>query len=156
MSSKFTSQLKSCTHLRSLNVRHFGMVEATGLSSSMESRPYSMSSPLYIISSKSTSRFKSCSHHSNLNVRHFGMVEATGLSSMESRSYSMSSPHKISSKSTTNRFKSLNVRHFGMVETTGLVWSRGNIQHHYLHTKFHPNPPITSKVRGFFTPTSEV
>jgi hypothetical protein len=47
------------TLLRSLNVRHFEMAEATGLHS-MESRPSSMSSSSYKMSSKSTNRFKGC------------------------------------------------------------------------------------------------
>jgi hypothetical protein len=90
-SSKSTSQFKSCTHLRSLNVRHFEIIGATGLNS-MESRSCSMSSLPYKISSKSTSQFKSCTHLRSLNVRHFEIVEATGLNSMESRSSSMLSP----------------------------------------------------------------
>jgi hypothetical protein len=48
ISSKTTKQFKGCTHHRSLNVRHFEMVEATGLIS-MESRSYSMSSSSYKI-----------------------------------------------------------------------------------------------------------
>jgi hypothetical protein len=31
ISSKSNNQFKICTHVSSLNVRHFGMVEATGL-----------------------------------------------------------------------------------------------------------------------------
>jgi hypothetical protein len=34
-----------------------------------------------------------------------------------------------------------------MVEATSLVvWSRDNIQCHHLHTKFHPNPTVGSKL----------
>jgi hypothetical protein len=53
-----TGSKVSYTHLRSLNVRHFEMVEATELNS-MESRSSSMSSSPYKISSTSTKRFKS-------------------------------------------------------------------------------------------------
>jgi hypothetical protein len=49
LSSKSTNWFKSCTHLRSLNVHHFGMVEATALNS-MELRSSSMTSPAYHIS----------------------------------------------------------------------------------------------------------
>jgi len=58
ISSKSTSRFKSCTHLKSLNVHHVGMVEAAALNS-MESRSPSMSSPPYKISSESTNLFKS-------------------------------------------------------------------------------------------------
>jgi ribosomal protein S10 len=77
ISSKSTNQFKIYAHLRRLNVCHFGMVEATRLSS-MDS----MSSPPYKIESKSTNQFKSCTHHRSLDVCHFGMVEAMGLNSM--------------------------------------------------------------------------
>jgi hypothetical protein len=69
------------TLLRSLNVRHFEMVEDTGLSS-MESRSLSMSSSPYKISSKSINRFKSSAHLRSLNARQIEMIEATGLNSM--------------------------------------------------------------------------
>jgi hypothetical protein len=59
ISYKSTNPLKSCIHLRSLNVCHYGTVEATRLKN-MASRPPSVSSPPYIISSKSTTLFKSC------------------------------------------------------------------------------------------------
>jgi hypothetical protein len=49
---------KFCTHLRSLNVRHFGMVRGTGLKSTVSRSP-SMSWPPYWISYKSTNWFKS-------------------------------------------------------------------------------------------------
>jgi hypothetical protein len=29
-----------------------------------------------------------------------------------------------------------------------ILWSRGHIQCHHLHTRFFPNPPIGSKVKG--------
>jgi hypothetical protein len=57
MSSKSTNRFKSFTHLRGLNVRHFGMVEVMALNS-MEYRSPLMSSPPLNISSKSTNRFK--------------------------------------------------------------------------------------------------
>jgi hypothetical protein len=46
ISSKSTNEFKSCTHQRSLNVRHFEMVEVTGFNS-MESRSSSMSSQIH-------------------------------------------------------------------------------------------------------------
>jgi hypothetical protein len=49
---------KFCIHLRSLNVRHFGMVEGTGLKSTASRSP-SMAWPPYWISQKSTNWFKS-------------------------------------------------------------------------------------------------
>jgi hypothetical protein len=52
ISSKSTKLCKGCIVLRSLKVRHFEMVEATGLNS--------MSSCPYKISSKSTDWFKCC------------------------------------------------------------------------------------------------
>jgi hypothetical protein len=58
ISSKSTYHLKICTHLRSLNVCHFGMVEAKGLKK-VASRSSSFSSPPYNISFKSTNRLKS-------------------------------------------------------------------------------------------------
>jgi hypothetical protein len=92
--------LLSCSHVKSLTVSHFGMIEAMGLEN-MTSRWPSTSWHPHKISSKSTNQFKSCTHLRCLNVRHLAMVEATGLSSMESKSSSMSSPpYKISSKST--------------------------------------------------------
>jgi hypothetical protein len=51
------NQFKSYTHHRSLKVRHFEMVEATGFNG-MESRSSSTSSSPHKISSKSTKRFK--------------------------------------------------------------------------------------------------
>jgi hypothetical protein len=78
ISSKSINRFKSCAHLSSLNVRHFGTVEATALSS-MESRSSSMSSPPYKISSSCTNRFKSSAHLSTLNVSHFGMAEDARL-----------------------------------------------------------------------------
>jgi hypothetical protein len=78
ISFKSTNRFKSCAHHRSLNVRYFGMVKATGLSS-MESRSPSISSSPHKISSKSTNPFKSNTHLRSLNVRHFGMTEATRL-----------------------------------------------------------------------------
>jgi hypothetical protein len=105
IASKSTNRFKSCTHLRSLNARNFGMVEATRLSST-DSRSPSMSSSPYKISSKSTNWFKSCAYLRTLNVLYFETVEGTGCNCKESRSYSMlPPPHKISSKS-TKRFKS--------------------------------------------------
>jgi hypothetical protein len=47
-----------CTLLRSLNARHFGMIEDTGLGN-MTSRSSSMASPPYKRSSNSVNRFKS-------------------------------------------------------------------------------------------------
>jgi hypothetical protein len=56
--------------------------------------------------------------------------------------------YKISTKS-TSRFKScthlrsLKARHW-------ILWSRGHLQCHHLHTRLHPNSPIYSKViKGF-------
>jgi hypothetical protein len=143
ISSKSTTRFKSCSHRRSLNVRHFRMVEVTALNS-MESRTHSMSSlhrrfqPKLPFGSKIIKGIL-CNQLRSLNVRHFGMVEATALNSKESRSYSMSSPpYKISSKA-TNRFKaikgilcthfrSLNVRNFGMAKAKRLeMWRRGQL-----------------------------
>jgi hypothetical protein len=101
ISSKSTNRFKSCTHLRSLNFRHFDMVEATRLNS-MESRTFSVSSSAYKISSKSTNRFKRFkgflyTHLRSLNVLHFGMAEAMRLKNVASWSPSMASPaYKIS------------------------------------------------------------
>jgi hypothetical protein len=83
ISSKSTNRFKTCTHLRCLQVRHFGIVEDTTLIST-ELRSSSMSLPLYKISSKSTNRFKTylgvlCTHLRGLNFRHFGMAEAMRL-----------------------------------------------------------------------------
>jgi hypothetical protein len=50
ISSKSTNRFKSCTHLKSLNVRYYGIVEATRLKN-MASRSSSISSPPYKISS---------------------------------------------------------------------------------------------------------
>jgi hypothetical protein len=129
--SKSTNRFKRCT-LRSLNIRHFEMVEAMGLNN-MESRSSPVSPPPYKISTISTNQFKRYqgvlfTHLRSFNVRHFEMVEAEmveamGLNSMESRSSSVSPPpYKISTIS-TNQFKryqgvlfthlrSLNVRHY--------------------------------------------
>jgi hypothetical protein len=69
-----------------------------------------------------------------------------------------SHPYKTSSKS-TYRFKSCdhvsssNFRHFEMVEASGLNISsdsQDRLQWHHVHTKFHPNPPISSKVTKVF------
>jgi hypothetical protein len=69
-----------------------------------------------------------------------------------------SHPYKTSSKS-TYRFKSCdhvsssNVRHFEMVEASGLNSSSNSQDHlqcHHVHTKFHRNPPIGSKVTKVF------
>jgi hypothetical protein len=62
ISSKSTTRFKSYlgflyTHLRSLNIRHFGMAEATGLKN-VAARSFSMASPAYQISRKSTKQFK--------------------------------------------------------------------------------------------------
>jgi ribosomal protein S10 len=74
--SKSTNQFNRCTHLRSLNVRNYGIVEATRLNN-MASRSPSTSSPPYKISSKSTNQFRSCTHLRSLNVRHFGAIDVT-------------------------------------------------------------------------------
>jgi hypothetical protein len=87
MLSKFTDRFKSSTHLISLNVRHFGMVEATGLIiCSRGNIQCHHPPPPYNISSNYTNRFKSCAHLRWLNVRHFGMAEATRLKDATSRS----------------------------------------------------------------------
>jgi hypothetical protein len=92
-------RFKICTQVGILNVRHFGMVEATILRC-LDLMSPSTSPPPHKFSSKSASHFKSCTHHSSLNVRHFGMVEVTRLISIESMWSSTSSPpYKISSKS---------------------------------------------------------
>jgi hypothetical protein len=57
ISTKSTDRFKSRAHLRSLNVRHFEMVE-TGFNS-MEPKLSSMLLPPYKISYKSTKHFKS-------------------------------------------------------------------------------------------------
>jgi hypothetical protein len=54
-----TNRFKRCTHYRSLNVRHYGIVE-TARVKIVESRSPSMISPPHKISSKFTSRFKRC------------------------------------------------------------------------------------------------
>jgi hypothetical protein len=59
ISSKSTKLFKSyCTHLRSLNVRHFGMAKATRLKNVTSRSPW-MAVPAYQISRKFTDRFKS-------------------------------------------------------------------------------------------------
>jgi hypothetical protein len=114
ISSKSTNQFKSCTLLRSLNVRHFETVEATELNL-MESRSSSMPSCPYKISSKSTNRFKSCT---TSEVQTSAILES-------STSPLVSSPlYEISTKSTNQskryqwvlfiHLRSLNVRHFVM------------------------------------------
>jgi hypothetical protein len=110
MSSKSTNRFKSCIHLRSLNIRHFGMVEATAMNS--RSRCYLQCHqflrrfhPNPPIDSKVITGFL-YTHLRSLNVRHFGMAEDTRFKNMSSRSSSMASPaYKMSWKS-THRFKS--------------------------------------------------
>jgi hypothetical protein len=83
ISSKSTNLFKICTYLGSLNVRHFGKVEATVLNG-MESMSSSMSSshtrvhPNPPIGSKVIKGFL-CTHLKSLNVRHFGMAEGMRL-----------------------------------------------------------------------------
>jgi hypothetical protein len=125
ISSISTNQFKSCTHHRILNVRHFGMVEGTGLNSK-ESRSCSMSSSPYKISSKSMNRIKSSTYLRSLKVRHFGMVEATGLIVSSRSNIQCHQPHTkchpnppVCSK--VAPLRSFNVRHFEMVEATGFT-----------------------------------
>jgi hypothetical protein len=75
--------------------------------------------------------------------RHFGMIEVTFNAITIKQNFIQ----------ITNRFKScthlrsLNFRHYGILEATGLkIWHRGRLRYYNLHTKFHPNPPISSKV----------
>jgi hypothetical protein len=107
-----------------------------------------------------------CIHHKSLNVHHFG-IGSKGAPTSEVQTFAIlerltlpstsSPPYKMLSKS-NNLLKScthlisLNICHFGMVEATGLAWSGDHLQWHHLHTKFHTNPPISSKVAT----TSEV
>jgi hypothetical protein len=58
-----------CTHLRSLNVRHFGMAEGTGLEN-MASRSSSMAIQLYPSVQKVHPLQK-------FNVPHFGLIDVT-------------------------------------------------------------------------------
>jgi hypothetical protein len=91
ISSKSTNRFKSCTNLRSLNVHHFGMLQATALNST-KLKSSSMSSPPYKTSSKSTTWFRSYSGVSShppqkLNVLHIGRDEATILKKMWHRGH---------------------------------------------------------------------
>jgi hypothetical protein len=97
----------------------------------------------YKISSKSTSRFKRYTHLKSLNFCHCEIVEATRLKNMASRSLPMSlPPFKISSKS-TNWFKFAPPQNFKRPP----FWSdRRHLQCHHLHTKIHPNPPISGNI----------
>jgi hypothetical protein len=124
ISSKSINRIKSCTHLRSLIVRHFEMVQGTGLNSVVHSpRNIQWYYPIqnFIQIHQSVQKL-----HTRLKVCHFRMVESTRFNSMQPMSSSSSSlAYKVSSKP-TNRFKrcthlrSLNVRQFGMIEATGL------------------------------------
>jgi hypothetical protein len=156
ISFKSTYRFKRFTHLRSLKVSHYGIVEATRLRN-MASRSPSMSSPPYKISSKPINQFKVirgllCTHLRSLNVCNFGMVEGTGLENMASRS---SLCHQLNTKFQPNPpiiskvapLRNLNFRHFGMVEAMGLnsteLRSSSMSSPPY---KFHPNSPISSKL----------
>jgi hypothetical protein len=90
ISSKATNRFIRCTHLRSLNVHHYGIVEAN------EIKVYDIEVAFNVITSiqnliQIQESVQKLHHLRTLNVRHFGMVEATALNSMESRSSSMSS-----------------------------------------------------------------
>jgi hypothetical protein len=69
-------------HLRSLNVRRFGMIEATGLCSIKKTRSPSMSSPHTKFQQNPPNGSKVIkvflyTQLRSLNFRHFGMAEAT-------------------------------------------------------------------------------
>jgi hypothetical protein len=117
----------------------------------------SMLSPPYKISSKS-SQFKSCTHLRSLNVGHFGMVEAMALNIWSwghlqcHHLHTRFHPNPLIGSKVIKGFlcthlRSLNVRHFGMAAATRLKnLASGSSQWHHLPTKFHESPPIGSKV----------
>jgi hypothetical protein len=156
ISSKCTYRFQVCAHLRGLNVHHFGIVEATGLTvcsrDNIQCRyPHTKFHPNPPIGC--TNVFTICAHIRSFKVRHFGMDEGTGLKIMYSMQYLMPlPPYRISSKS-TNRFeicahlRRLKVGHFGIFKAMSYVlWSRCHLQRHHFRTKCHPNPPNSSKV----------
>jgi hypothetical protein len=72
-----------CTHLKSLNVRHFGMADATRLKIWRRCHLQWHHQPTKFhenppIGSKVIKGFL-CTHLKSLNVRHFGMADATRL-----------------------------------------------------------------------------
>jgi hypothetical protein len=83
-------------HLRSLNIRHSGVIDVTFNVITPRTKFHQNST----VSSNVVRGFL-CTHLRSLNVRHFGMVEGTGLENMASRP---SPTYNISSKS-TNGFK---------------------------------------------------
>jgi hypothetical protein len=118
--SKSTNRLIRCTHLRSLNVRHYRTVEAMRLKNK-SSRSPSMSSPPHKkkchrnppVSSKVIKGFL-YTHLRSLNVRHIEIPEAKILENVASRSLTMVSPaYQISWKSrkSTSGFKGVSGGH---------------------------------------------
>jgi hypothetical protein len=127
--SKSTNHFHSCTHLRSLNVRHFGVVEAMALK--VWSRGHlqchhllTRFHPNLPIGSEVIKEFL-CIHLRSLNARHFGMAEATRLKNVASRSSSMESPaYQISWKS-ADWFKVISIiLYLTFCKTNICLWTR--------------------------------